>query len=105
MEVIDKDSLKRWAYEQVTGGNSEHTCEALADFMQCMTEERTPTDVAFASSLLRSKASDYELISIMFDRRASDLVIAAATRELARRFLDADGTKAVIKRICLEMGK
>jgi hypothetical protein len=70
-----------------------------------MTEERTPTDVAFASSLLRSKASDYELIAIMFDLRASDMVIAAATRELARRYLDSDGTKAIIKRLCKEMGK
>ena len=105
MKVLDEFSARQWATERVSGQEASVTCEALADFLQCMTEERTPTDVAFASSLLRSKASDYELIAIMFDRRASDLVIAAATRELARRFLDSDGTKAIIKRLCKEMGK
>ena len=103
MEVIDKDSLKRWAHEQVTGGNSEHTCEALADFVQCMTEERT--QASRPNYFLPTPISDYELIAIMFNRRANDVVIASATRELARRFLDADGTKAVINRICREMGK
>jgi hypothetical protein len=103
MEVIDKDSLKRWAQEQVTGGNSEHTCEALADFVQCMTEERTPA--SSPNYFVPTPISDYELIAIMFEWRSSDVVVASATRELARRYLGSDGTKAVIKRICREMGK
>jgi hypothetical protein len=103
MEVIDKDSLKRWAQEQVTGGNSEHTCEALADFVQCMTEERSPASIP--SYFFPAQISDYELIAIMFDRRANDVAIASATRELARRYLEADGTKAIVKRLCKEMGK
>jgi hypothetical protein len=96
MEALDEASKHRLAVEAVTGGDPAATCEALGDFVQCMSTEIRKTGVF---------ASDYELIANMFDRRSSDLVALLATRELARRYLDSDGTKAIIQRLCKEMGK
>lgn len=103
MEVLDEASKHRLAVEMVTGGDPAATCEALGDFVQCMSTERKNTVIRTWS---QSMLSDYELIAIMFDREPrSDFIVAAATRELARRYLDSDGTKAIILRLCKEMGK
>lgn len=101
-EVIHAESIARWAHEQVTGADVSLTCEALADFVQCMSSTREPMRT---KGWLKDPISDYELIAVMFNRRASDSVIADATRELVTRYLDADGTKAAIQRLCQEMGK
>jgi hypothetical protein len=103
MEALDEASKHRLAVEAVTGGDPAATCEALGDFVQCMSTE--PSYCVSSSTWVPPMKSDYQLIAIMFDRRASDMVIAAATRELARRYLDSDGTKAIIQRLCKEMGK
>jgi hypothetical protein len=103
MEALDEASKHRLAVEMVTGGDPAATCEALGDFVQCMSTERTPA--AFHIYWIPSPVSDYELIAIMFNKRRTDVEIADATRELARRYLDSDGTKAIIQRLCKEMGK
>jgi hypothetical protein len=103
MEVLDEASKHRLAVEAVTGGDPAATCEALGDFVQCMSADLHGTEIY--NYFIPSPVSDYELIAIMFNRRKSDVVVASATRELARRYLDSDGTKAIIKRLCKEMGK
>jgi hypothetical protein len=103
MEVLDEASKHRLAVEMVTGGDPAATCEALGDFVQCMETDRHTT--AIYNYFIPSMISDYELIAIMFEGRSSDVVVASATRELARRYLDSDGTKAIIQRLCKELGK
>jgi hypothetical protein len=103
MQVLDEASKHRLAVEMVTGGDPAATCEALGDFVQCMSSE--PSYCVSSSTWVPPMKSDYQLIAIMFDPRKSDASVAAATRELARRFLDSDGTKAIIQRLCKEMGK
>jgi len=105
MEALDEASKHRLAVEMVTGGDPAATCEALTDFVQCMTTKPNTLHKDNFPALYRLGASDYELIAFMFDRRMPDGVVASATRELARRYLDSDGTKAIIKRLCKEMGK
>ena len=102
MEVIHRDSIERWAQEQVTGADVSLTCELVQDFVQNMSASREP---AITRSYPLTPVSDYELIAVMFDRRESDMAIAAATRELATRYLDSDVTKGAIRRLCKEMGK
>lgn len=102
-EVIHRDSIERWAYEQVTGADAGLTAECLGDFVQCMGAQRTP---AKAPSLYMTKpVSDFELIRLMFDRRAPDSVLAAATRELAARYLDSDATKAIVQKLVERTGE
>jgi hypothetical protein len=101
MEVLDEASKHRLAVEAVTGGDPAATCEALGDFVQCMSTERKNTTTRL---WLQVPISDYELIATMFGRH-TDAAIADATRELARRYLDSYGTKAIIQRLCKEMGK
>jgi len=104
MEALDEASKHRLAVEAVTGGDPAATCEALGDFVQCMSSNGINVD--FGKGCIPSTlSSDYELIAIMFDRQRSDFIVATATRELARRYLDSDGTKAIIQRLMKEMGK
>jgi hypothetical protein len=105
MEALDEASKHRPAVEAVTGGDPAATCEALTDFVQCMSTEKRPAAVEYASTMFDSRVSDYELIAVMFDRVASNQAVGAAIGELARRYLDSDGTKAIIQRLCKEMGK
>jgi hypothetical protein len=106
MEALNEASKHRLAVEMVTGGDPSATCEALGDFVQCMSTESVPSDMRKFNAEFDKYGSDYRLISILFSRVGfSDLVIADATRELARRYLDSDGTKAIIQRLCKEMGK
>lgn len=102
-EVIHKDSIERWAHEQVTGADVSLTCELVQDFVQNMSASREPVKTHVWSWV--GPISDYELIALMFNRRLLDSVIAEATREFATRYLDSDVTKAAIQRLCSEMGK
>lgn len=100
-EVIHRDSIERWAHEQVTGADVSLTCELLQDFVQCMSASRQPEKTRFGFGPI----SDYELIAVMSNRRNGDDLIAAATREFFTRYLDSDVTKAAIHRLCSEIGK
>jgi hypothetical protein len=102
-EVIHRDSIERWAHEQVTGADVSLTCELVQDFVQNMSASREPVKTHVWS--WAGPISDYELIAIMSNRRHGDDLIAAATREFFTRYLDSDVTKAAIQRLCLEIGK
>jgi hypothetical protein len=41
----------------------------------------------------------------MCDNSTGDWTRLESTMEFFRRYLDSDGTKAIIKRLCKEMGK
>lgn len=103
MDVLDEASKHRLAVEMVTGGDPAATCEALGDFVQCMSTDRV--QAKRRNSFVYYPVNDYELISLMFDDRSNAFEREEATRELARRYLDSDGTKAIIQRLMREMGK
>ena len=88
------ETADRFAFEQVTGGNAELTSETLGEFVSLIDEARAPLLVK--SNLLLGPISSTELLKIMLNRRNTDAQIAAATRELATRYLDDDYTKRVI---------
>jgi hypothetical protein len=102
MEVIHRDSIERWAHEQVTGADVSLTCELVQDFAQVMSSSREPVKT---KGMCVGPVSDYELIAVMSNRRAPDEVIAAATREFFTRYLDSDVTKAAVQRLCMEVGQ
>jgi len=88
------ESADRFGFEQVAGGNAELTAETFGEFVSLIADERAPLLVK--STLLLGPISSSELLKIMFDRRNSDAQIAAATRELATRYLEDEDTKRVI---------
>jgi len=103
MEALDEASKHRLAVEMVTGGDPAATCEALGDFVQCMSTE--PQQVKRRISSIKYPISDYKLIALMCDNSTGDWTRLESTMEFFRRYLDSDGTKAIIQRLCKEMGK
>ena len=89
------DWAQCWAVEQVIGDNVELTTETLCQFLPDLDEERQP--LLTQSDWLRGPIGSSQLLQLMFNRRNTDHVIAAATRELAARYLSCDYTKRVIQ--------
>jgi hypothetical protein len=82
------------AMRQVTGQDVSLTTETLGEFLATVNEQRHPLTVK--TEVLRGPISTAELLSLMLDRRNSDQMLAAATRELASRYLNAAYTRRVI---------
>jgi hypothetical protein len=82
------------AYREVCGGNLELTTETLGEFLYATSETRTR--LLTNTDVLCGPISTAELLSLMLDRRNTDVLIAAATRELASRYLDDGFTRKVI---------
>lgn len=90
----DTDKAQGFAILQVTGANAELTGETLAEFVGDLDGKREPLMVK--TDVLTGPISTPELLGLMLDRRNKDSVIAAATRELASRYLDCGYTRSVI---------
>lgn len=88
------DHAEGLALMQVLGNDVELTTETLGEFLATVAEERQPLIVK--TSVLVGPISTAELLKLMLDRRNTDAVIAAATRELASRYLDDAYTRKVI---------
>ena len=88
------EHAKGLAIEQVLGGDIETTTGALSEFIATVGEERT--NVLTKTPMLRGPISSAELLRLMLDRRNSDQIIAAATRELSSRYLDDRYTRKVV---------
>lgn len=91
----DTDKAQGFAIRQVTGENAELTGETLAEFIGDLDGKREPLIVK--TDVLTGPISTPELLGLMLDRRNKDAVIAAATRELASRYLDCGYTRSVIE--------
>lgn len=91
----DTDKASEFAFLQVTGANAELTGETLAEFIGDLDGKREPLMVK--TNVLTGPISSAELLGLMLDRRNKDSVIAAATRELATRYLDCGYTRSVIE--------
>lgn len=91
----DTDKAQGFAISQVTGENADLTGETLAEFIGDLDGKREPMMVK--TDVLTGPISSVELLGLMLDRRNSDKVIAAATRELATRYLDCGYTRSVIE--------
>lgn len=89
------DSAEGFAIEQVCGDNLDLTTDTLGQFMQGMDESHQPLLVK--NSVLRGPITSGALLKLMFNRRNSDQMIAAATRELASRYLADPYTRRVIE--------
>lgn len=85
---------KSFAVHQVIGDDVELTTETLGEFLGTVDEQRQPLLVK--TEVLRGPISSAELLKLMLDRRNTDQMIAAATRELASRYLDDAYTRKVI---------
>lgn len=83
------------AIRQVCGEDASLTAETLGEFIALVDDKRFP--MSTKTDHLRGPISSAELIKVMFDRRNTDAVIAAATRELATRYLDDPHTRSVIE--------
>lgn len=90
----DTDKAQGFAIRQVIGDNAELTGETLAEFIGDLDGKREPLMVK--TNVLAGPISTPELLGLMLDRRNKDSVIAAATRELATRYLDCGYTRSVI---------
>lgn len=90
----DTDKAIEFAFLQVTGENAELTGETLAEFIGDLDGKREPLMVK--TDVITGPISSAELLALMLDRRNKDSVIAAATRELASRYLDCGYTRSVI---------
>lgn len=91
----ETDKAQGFAIRQVTGENAELTGETLAEFVGDLDGKREPLMVK--TDVLTGPISTPELLALMLDRRNKDSVIAAATRELASRYLDCGYTRSVIE--------
>lgn len=91
----DTDKASEFAFLQVTGENAELTGQTLAEFVGDLDCKREPLMVK--TNVLAGPISSAELLGLMLDRRNKDSVIAAATRELATRYLDCGYTRSVIE--------
>ncbi len=89
------ENAERYAHQQVTGQDLELTTETLGEFLATVDDKRLPLLVN--TNALRGPVSSADLLAMMLDRRLSDLLIAAATRELASRYLDDAYTRKVIE--------
>ena len=90
----DTDKAREFAFLQVTGENAELTGQTLAEFVGDLNGKREPLMVK--TNVLTGPISTPDLLALMLDRRNKDSVIAAATRELASRYLDCGYTRSVI---------
>ncbi len=91
----DTDKAREFAFLQVTVENAELTGETLAEFIGDLDGKREPLMVK--TDVITGPISSVELLGLMLDRRNKDSVIAAATRELATRYLDCGYTRSVIE--------
>lgn len=91
----DTDKAIEFAFLQVTGANADLTGETLAEFIGDLDGKRAHLMVK--TNVLTGPISSAELLGLMLDRRNKDSVIAAATRELATRYLDCGYTRSVIE--------
>lgn len=90
----DTEKAREFAFLQVTGENADLTGETLAEFIGDLDGKREP--MMIKTDVLTGPISSAELLGLMLDRRNKDSVIAAATRELASRYLDCGYTRSVI---------
>ena len=90
----DTDTAEGHALRQVCGDDVNATTQALGEFIAGVDGARLP--VLSKTPLLRGPISSAELLKMMLDHRNTDAVIAAATRELAFRYLSDDYTRKVI---------
>lgn len=90
----ETDKAHGFAIRQVTGENANLTGETLAEFFGDLDGKREPLMVK--TDVITGPISSAELLGLMLDRRNKDSVIAAATRELASRYLDCGYTRSVI---------
>lgn len=88
------DHAEGFALRQVCGEDVGLTTETLGEFLATVAEDRQPLIVK--TDVLRGPISSAELLKLMLDRRNTDQMIAAATRELASRYLDDAYTRKVI---------
>lgn len=88
------DNAEGLALEQVCGADISLTTETLGEFLATVDEDRAP--VLTKTPVLRGPISSAELLKLMLNRRNSDEIVAAATRELASRYLDCAYTRKVI---------
>lgn len=88
------DRAQGHAIRQVCGDDVELTTETLGEFIVKVDDKRLP--LSTKTDHLRGPISTSELFKLMLDRRNTDAVIAAATRELATRYLDDKYTRSVI---------
>ena len=88
------DRAEGMAVRALLGEDVESTSDALVAFFSGLSEERAPLIVK--TEVLRGPISTAELLKLMLERRNSDQMIAAATRELASRYLDDPYTRSVI---------
>lgn len=91
----DTEKASEFAFLQVTGENAELTGATLAEFIGDLNGKREPLMVK--TDVITGPISSVELLGLMLDRRNKDSVIAAATRELASRYLDCGYTRSVIE--------
>ncbi len=91
----DTEKAQGFAIRQVTGENAELTCQTAAEFIGDLDGKRAPLIVK--TDVLTGPISSLELLALMLDLRNKDSVIAAATRELATRYLDCGYTRSVIE--------
>lgn len=91
----ETDKAQGFAIRQVTGDNAELTGETLAEFFGDLDGKREPLMVK--TDVLTGPISSAELLALMLDSRNKDSVVAAATRELATRYLDCGYTRSVIE--------
>lgn len=91
----DTEKASEFAFLQVTGANEELTGGTLAGFIGDLDGKREPLMVT--TDAITGPISSSELLGLMLDRRNKDSVIAAATRELATRYLDCGYTRSVIE--------
>lgn len=90
----ETDKAQGYAVRQVIGENANLTGETLAEFIADLDGKREPLMVK--TDVITGPISTPELLGLMLDRRNKDSVIAAATRELASRYLDCGYTRSVI---------
>jgi hypothetical protein len=88
------DRAQGMAVRALLGEDVESTSDCLVAFVSGITEHRTPLMVK--TEAIKGPISTAELLKLMLDRRGSDQLIAAATRELASRYLDCAYTRNVI---------
>ncbi len=90
----DTEPAEAHARRQVCGDDAALTSETLGEFIATVDGNRLP--VVTKTDLLRGPISSTELLKMMLDHRNTDAVIAAATREISRRYLDDAYTRRVI---------
>lgn len=88
------DAAEGHALRQVCGEDVELTAETLGEFIATVDETRSP--MRTKTGVIRGQISSIELLALMLGGGHSDAVVAAATRELASRYLDCGYTRKVI---------